>query len=562
MYQSSFLMRVREFLVESSNKLDDHAKLAGKILLWVVATIAIFFVFFAVRFNGLAEIDAMDHAQVARNVARGQGFTTQLIRPQSLLSAPAITHHPELTSPPLHIIVLSAMFKLFGTSDKVVVFTGAFFYFLAIPLFLFCATRMFNIRTAMLGLALYITNASLLDYSISGLQMPLLVFLFMLFLYAVYLFDEKDIRPTIAAGVLLGLCFLTQYAFGIVYFAVILHLWKLVPPPHMKKFRHMVYFTLGFLVTVSPWLYRNIALSGNPFFSLELMKPVMFSEQFSGNMLLRVARDVDFSWVMIGKVLIKKVYFGIRNQYNQLLVLPNNYLMILFFMSAFTILQNGQTFIVRHFVYIAGFLLMAVMAVFYPGVNLLVPFIPFIMMAAADYFYTTICPSFVIENAQRKVAVATALLVLVNAYPLVTRIILGGTARMPYPKDRMEMISKIVEKGQPVVTDIPWAVAWYCDRIGIWLPLTELDYSIVKKFAGGIQNIYLSPVLFEYPAAENVELWKSIFMTRKVPKTVFLAKGTYLKEGGMFLSDEPKWEKYQETKKDDETITNPVSDGQ
>jgi 4-amino-4-deoxy-L-arabinose transferase-like glycosyltransferase len=544
-FKPVILIKIEELLAKISRNTEDYAKAPGKILAWAIAALLIFFVFFTVRFNGLADINAQDYAQIARHLSRGEGFTTSLIRPQSLTASPLVTQHPELTSPPLYIFILSEMFNRFGATDKVACLTSALFYLLSIPVFFFAAWRLFDIRAASLALALYITSAPLLDYSISGLPMSFLVFLFLLLLLSVYSLDGKSVIRSAAAGALVGACYLTQYAYIALYFPLVVHLFFLCETPR-ERVRHIVFATLACLVVIFPWICRNLAVTAQPFFTFDFLKPVFFSDSFPGNSVLRLAREVHYSPGLLAKTLVKKIHFGFNGQYQQVLFLPHNYLMAFFLVSIFTILQNIQTLILRRFVLFAGAVMVGILSLFYPGANILVPFIPFVIMAAADFFYTTISASYLVTSRKAKV-VAITVFIIINVYPLATRIILGGASRTAYPKDRMEMIRNLVGEKEIVVTDIPWAVAWYCDRTAVWLPLTEIDYTIVKRTTGAINNIYLSPLLFEYPRAENVEIWKNIFLTRQVPRAIFLSKGTYLKEGGMFLSNEAKWEKYQQT---------------
>ena len=67
-----------------------------RVLQWVLvvlAAIALSLVYTAGQFRGLERREAMDMAQLARNVARGKGFTTYVIRPLSLWQLPAPTSH-------------------------------------------------------------------------------------------------------------------------------------------------------------------------------------------------------------------------------------------------------------------------------------------------------------------------------------------------------------------------------------------------------------------------------------------------------------------------------------
>ncbi len=126
-FKPLILVKIEEFLLKVSRNSEDYAKVPGKILAWVIAILGIFFIFFTVRFNGLMDIDAQDAAQIARRLSRGEGFTTGLIRPQSLVASPLLSRHPELTAPPLYIFIESKMFVLFGATDKVACMTSARF---------------------------------------------------------------------------------------------------------------------------------------------------------------------------------------------------------------------------------------------------------------------------------------------------------------------------------------------------------------------------------------------------------------------------------------------------
>src|SRR5688572_27368269 len=73
--------------------------------------------------KNFAAAEAMDAAQLARNISRGQGFTTQNIRPLSvaLLEARAGREypdalrkpHPDLANAPLYPVILAGLMKVF-----------------------------------------------------------------------------------------------------------------------------------------------------------------------------------------------------------------------------------------------------------------------------------------------------------------------------------------------------------------------------------------------------------------------------------------------------------------
>jgi hypothetical protein len=79
------------------------------------------------EYRNLANPESMDAAQLARNVARGEGFTTQFVRPLSLrlveqhqMARGRLTNdfglidggHPDLANPPLYPLVLAGAMRV------------------------------------------------------------------------------------------------------------------------------------------------------------------------------------------------------------------------------------------------------------------------------------------------------------------------------------------------------------------------------------------------------------------------------------------------------------------
>src|SRR5262245_47284708 len=73
------------------------------------------------EFKNFSTQEAMDSAQLARNLAEGHGFTTQFIRPLSILlmqrqMPPGIpvlkNEHPDLANPPVYPLILAGLMKV------------------------------------------------------------------------------------------------------------------------------------------------------------------------------------------------------------------------------------------------------------------------------------------------------------------------------------------------------------------------------------------------------------------------------------------------------------------
>src|ERR1041385_1159750 len=94
--------------------------------LFVLLICALGLIYLIEQFRGLELPEAMDQAQVARNVARGEGFTTKFIRPFSAWKmregsgdAKLKERHPDVFNPPLFVYTLATVFKCTGSNFEI-----------------------------------------------------------------------------------------------------------------------------------------------------------------------------------------------------------------------------------------------------------------------------------------------------------------------------------------------------------------------------------------------------------------------------------------------------------
>ena len=101
------------------------ARASVRVVQWVAAVLAaalLSLTYTASQFRGLEKREAMDQAQLARHLARGDGFVTSVIRPLSVWqlqqhgwaqSDPRLlSQHPDLVNAPLYPWLLAGLFKL------------------------------------------------------------------------------------------------------------------------------------------------------------------------------------------------------------------------------------------------------------------------------------------------------------------------------------------------------------------------------------------------------------------------------------------------------------------
>src|SRR5687768_7910475 len=88
-------------------------------LTMVIGPIALLFLYYRLMFPGLINPDAMDYAQLGRNISAGRGFTTYVLRPLALTQGDDALHQPDVTHGPLFPFALAVAFGAFGARDSI-----------------------------------------------------------------------------------------------------------------------------------------------------------------------------------------------------------------------------------------------------------------------------------------------------------------------------------------------------------------------------------------------------------------------------------------------------------
>jgi hypothetical protein len=227
--------------------IDAVARRVSLTVLWVLAGPIVLWLTIRAQYTGLVHADAMEYAQIARNVAAGHGFTTDVLRPLALAVHPgsvatggalggAPAHSaspPDLTHPPLYSFLLALLFGALGAGDGTVVLLSALCYLLLIPVVYALASRWFNRTVAVVSALVIICWRQTVGYAITGLPVllvMLLVTLLLLLLHRAAGDGETGRRGDGAmgrlalAGAVLGLCYLTEYSSVLFLLPIVVYL--------------------------------------------------------------------------------------------------------------------------------------------------------------------------------------------------------------------------------------------------------------------------------------------------------------------------------------------------
>src|SRR3954469_10966214 len=178
-----------------------HAMEAGGLAVWIkrgLIVVVIFFLggYYLWHFRGLETSQAMDQAQIAREIASGHGFGTNFARPLAYGQLKANGKDPakqiwvdtyNAPLPPLvnsiALLAVKSHWKqrpndLIYAGDKAIAVLSVIFFVLSVLVLFFIARRLFDQLIAIFACSLVLLSDTIWQYSLSGLPQMLLLLLF------------------------------------------------------------------------------------------------------------------------------------------------------------------------------------------------------------------------------------------------------------------------------------------------------------------------------------------------------------------------------------------------
>jgi hypothetical protein len=493
-----------------------------------------------VLFQGLNSPQAMEQAQISREIARGKGLTTKMIRPiaydqavKAQSSTISLEGFQDTYHSPLNPLVNAAVFKMIGADrpdawqlgkqedifplDRVVAVVCTLFFLMAIGVNYLLVSRIFDAKIAGVCAILMLFSQTLWDYSLSGLPQMLMLLLFSCGIYFVYRAVEAAaegriaMAPAMVAGVFFTLLALTHWmtvwiALGYLIFAAIVF-----------RPRGIVGVSILLLLIVAavPTLLRNQEITGSPFGTAFL---TLYGGLGNGSesAVMRTA-DLTAEPLVLDGLISKVVRTALLQATDIIPLLAGIIIAPLFFLS---LLHPFKRASIANFRW--AILLMWVTAAFglaFFGISstgldpnqILLLFAP--IMTAYGLAFVSILWSrleFVssapmLQNLHHIVVVAVCALPLILSLPVKVKMGMarrdkGGVPHWPpyYAPALNRNLKSWINEKQVVFSDQPWAVAWYADRISVWLPPTKAGFEKIESVATDLRTpvagILISPL--------------------------------------------------------------------
>ena len=465
--------------------------------------------------NGISlSPEAMDRGQLARNLARGDGFTTDFIRPASLLFVERIPGHPDLYNPPLYSWLLSLAFRMAGASDKVIFIFSLFFFWLTGILLLILARKIFNPLTALLTAVIYFTNTFLLNSVLNGSPILLESFLFIGLVYLLY-YRKGNNLSYFLIGLFCGMAYLSSYLWFWFLAPVIIYLFLTSRGLTGEKLnvKTIACFAAGFVLVVIGWWWRNWQVTGNLFFNLGGGGYKMYTSVFPGSSLLRETTLQIFDRVPSLKQLLLKWGEGSELVYSQLIFFTGSFLAPFFWIALITPFRDSRWSRIRFFIF--GCLLMGVCRYIIldrrvDDLNLLIPVAILAGTAAFSAIWRKLSSSK--KTFQRSLLV---IFLGLNLFPFFDQLRLTPLPAPP-TKNNLIRIARRVAEGEVIISDLPWAVAWYAGRSSLWLPASPDEVPDLLARFPAVKYLFLTPEANEYSSIGARITWPGIYQNRTI----------------------------------------------
>lgn len=554
--------------------------------------------------------EAMDAAQVARNLAEGKGFTTECIRPFSVhlllqhnhvganqlasTNTPNLAQldgrHPDLANAPLYPLVLAGMFKLFSpdwTVDthgsfwsegghfarfKPEFFIAVFNQFLllvAVCLTFLVAKTIFDAPAAWLAAILMLGSDVLWKFSVSGLPTLLLLVIFLGLIWCLAAFEVSgpaenpaprgQFRLAVAAGLLTAVGMLTKYSFGWVIIPVMIYLLIF---GGARRVGLAVAAFLVFAVIVSPWIGRNLAVSGTLFGTAgyAVLEGTM---GFPGSRLMQ-SLNPDMASAFWPMTYFIKFQTNLRPILQEdLLRLGGGWMGVLFLAGLLLGLRNVVARRLRYFTLIClgVFILVAAMgrthwSAITPEFNTENPFVlltPLVIIFGVAFFLTLL-NQMNTPLAEVRFAVV-GLVVLLACQQFILTLLPPKTTPTAYPPYYPPEIQKIAGWMKPdelVMSDIPWAVAWYGQKQCTWTTInSQYEFFQFYDYVKRVNALYLTlntldAKLFTECLQGGVDSWPNFVLKtvtfNQIPPQFPLKAAPYGLGSGLVLADRQRWE--------------------
>ncbi len=552
-----------------------------RITLYVLLMLVIVMLYTATQFRGLKTEEAMDYAQLGRNLSLNNGMVTKCVRPMSMWKVdertpgpnPKIGNHPDLYHPPAYPAVLAAGFKLFTlvgldpfeiaqgsrtmpAEQWVVLPVNHIFTLLTGWLIFSLGKRLFSREIGFLGMTIFFFSNIAWKDSISGLNLSMASFFIVASFHAmvVAMLNRRDQEkksawtlPFVLSIIYSVIAFHTRYITCAAVPGIVLFAW-LMGGRFRGGTRFVIVFVILYMMLISPWLYRNVKESGNPM-GLAAHTALADTAKYPDKQLDRQLHP-EFTFKQASDQLKKKWVENYSEKHDTIIPgLGGGVLMALFMTTFFYSFVRPQVNYLRWSLGLSILLTLLIAGFFSESSMMMIhAFWPFVILYGLAFFYILIDRLDV--GARLYTTGLKVLIVILSILPFGLTL-MPPHANNPYPPYYPPIISQVSTMLTPrevMCTDMPWATAWYGDRVSILLPKQLKDFYEINDQMQYVSGLYVTAITKNKPFAKDLltgteQTWLPVISGRPPPDFP-LKEGVSLNarsQDQIFLSDHDRW---------------------
>jgi hypothetical protein len=510
-------------------------------------------------FKNMSTQEAMDSAQLARNIAEGKGYTTLFVRPFSmyLVKRHALQkkdadprnlcqlkgNHPDLANPPVYPFVLAGLMKVFNFNystsvtkpfwtnnggfwryqpDFIISAFNQLLFLGCVGLTFILARRLFGRSVASIAALLTLGTELFWRFCVSGLSTILLLLIFLCLLWCLSVLEQEVREPqrgpfwrmmlALLVGILTGLGGLTRYSFAWLILPVLLFL---ILFAGQRRVLLAVVAFVAFSGVMTPWVVRNYSVSGTPF-----GVPGYCLAQNGGSTGPGEHRFERSLEPKIPALSLHMVFYKLFANARQLLTndlpkLGGNWLTAFFLVGLLVGFRNPAAKRLRYFV-VASLVVLAIVQALgrtelsddspeLNSENLLVLLAPIVLVYGSSLFFLLL-EQIELPFTQLRYG-AIGLLAFLVSLPLILVFLPPRgwpIAFPPYWPPVLQAIANWTKDDELTMSDVPWALAWYGKRQCAWLTLNPReDFLAINDYQKPVQALCVSRLALDNRAASD-----------------------------------------------------------
>jgi len=505
-----------------------------------------------VVYRGLSDAQSMDNAQLARQIVRGQGYTTKFLRPQAvaqfrdyavsrgettlfppdrfpagvprilpdtynapgypcLLAAWFFISHPEFDQVPR---AMSTNHSYSG--DRWIPLLNQFFMVLTAILIFVLGKRLFDDRVAWISVVAFLSTDLIWHLTLTALSTSVLMFLITAMLMCIleifrigeecFNNEDRSFGPAwlwgFAVAFLLAAACLTRFDLLIllVPFFVFLFL--------MPRGSFLLPAVIALLVIASlvPWFIHLKKVSGHFLGSNSVL--MLYGEgEYAGNQIYCTTSIPSYEQIF-GDV-VKKETSGFRYNFEHAWsLLGSNPLILLFGASILHLFKRRGTRLFHWLVFCCAIFLVGANNLGFAAPepvgpwNALILLFPCMLVIGTAFFFI------LLDRLNVQMRLLYHLIVTTTVIFILTPMVLTVTATNltyysfpPYLPPLIKLYGQFAQPDEWVTSDMPWATAWYADRASLWLPDSISDFENFHKNVCPTGVLMLTPVTWTEPVS-------------------------------------------------------------